>query len=615
MVLLDAMAAGRCPVAIDRQVAGATGAEATDVVLKWRDAAAAHRRVVGESLLRSVPSATVIDAADGVDAHDATLVAMDTMTPIILRPRLSHDVAGRRRGSPDFLFRHEHGYLPVMVKRHRVAEVSSNGRLLGSTGERPLFADAVIVHGRRLGAVGRNDALELAHYFRLLQAKNAESVAIGGVFDAAGDLWWIRLDEPRGGDATRSILATYDREFALRTSVVDRAAERLQDSSRSPLVVPLHKNECSRCRFEAACRREMEEGDSVSLIPGMQWRHALAHRAAGAPTRAAFARLDPLSAHVAQILQKSSSLDDIEQLIAQSKSVPPETPIGQLLGEHMEARRQFRRAGILLASDLAKLDPVTMNYGALVGGDLRILIERSRAAVSGLPFRARGADPSDVQRADVEIDLDMERADGGTYLWGVLVSTTRPIDPAIDAAANKYRSFVDFQPLGIEGEVALVQQLLDWLDEFADLAEQAGATWSVNYYSHAEIDELRRIAREHGDARLAARVEGVATSKHWIDLRVVAEQQLVVGHGFRLKKLATLAGFSWRDEEPSGSASMTWYDKAVEAPSEEERTFNRERLLAYNEDDCRATLALRTWLREAELAAIEEWRPPQDSGS
>ena len=60
---------------------------------------------------------------------------------------------------------------------------------------------------------------------------------------------------------------------------------------------------------------------------------------------------------------------------------------------------------------------------------------------------------------------------------------------------------------------------------------------------------------------------------------------------------------------------MTWYDKAVEAPSEEERTFNRERLLAYNEDDCRATLALRTWLREAELAAIEEWRPPQDSGS
>ncbi len=614
MVFLDAMAAGRCPVALDRQIAGTPGSSASDVVVKWRDAAAAHRRAVGELLTRANVGALAIDTSDGRDAQEATAAACARHIPVILSPRLPTDVDGRRRGNPDALFRHEHGYLPVIVKRHRVAEVSANGRLLGSVLEKPYFANAVIVHGRRLGPVGRNDALELAHYYRLLQVNGFASLPVGGVIDAAGDLWWIRLDEPRGGDPTRSILATYDREFALRVAVVDRATARLGNESLPPLVIPLHKNECSRCRYEAECSQEMAEADSVSLVPGMQWRHALAHRAAGAPTRAALARLDPMSAHVAQVLKKSSSLSDLDALIAQSQTVPPETPIGHLLGEHMEARRQLRKAGVQLAGDVANLDPATLKYGALVGSDLRVLIERSRAAVSGHPFLARGADPRDVVRADVEIDLDMERADGGTYLWGALVSTSRPLVAAIDEAANAYRAFVNFGQLGIEGEVALVNQLLDWLDDLVVLAEEVGATWSVSYYSHAEIDELRRIAKESGDARLTARVEAIAKSKHWIDLRVVAEQQLVLGHGFRLKKLATLAGFSWRDEDPSGSASMTWYDKAVGAPSEEERALNRVRLLAYNEDDCRATLALRIWLSTAEFEPIDQWRVPGHSG-
>ena len=38
-----------------------------------------------------------------------------------------------------------------------------------------------------------------------------------------------------------------------------------------------------------------------------------------------------------------------------------------------------------------------------------------------------------------------------------------------------------------------------------------------------------------------------------------------------------------------------------------ERDAGRTRILAYNEDDVLATLAVRNWLAEADLPAIERW--------
>ena len=58
-----------------------------------------------------------------------------------------------------------------------------------------------------------------------------------------------------------------------------------------------------------------------------------------------------------------------------------------------------------------------------------------------------------------------------------------------------------------------------------------------------------------------------------------------------LKVLATRAGFSWRDEDPSGEASIGWYELARDGDHA-----SLQRLLDYNEDDVRATRALRDWL-------------------
>jgi predicted RecB family nuclease len=89
-----------------------------------------------------------------------------------------------------------------------------------------------------------------------------------------------------------------------------------------------------------------------------------------------------------------------------------------------------------------------------------------------------------------------------------------------------------------------------------------------------------------------------AEPAQWIDLHDVAKRQLQTEGPLGLKQLAMAAGFRWRDVNPSGEASILWYEEATRG---DELTAHaaRERLVEYNEDDCRATKALRDWLNGA----------------
>ncbi len=85
-----------------------------------------------------------------------------------------------------------------------------------------------------------------------------------------------------------------------------------------------------------------------------------------------------------------------------------------------------------------------------------------------------------------------------------------------------------------------------------------------------------------------------------------------------LNKIAPVAVFSWRDRVAGGVASMSWYRLAVVYDGEPDLT-QRTRLLEYNEDDVRATLALREWMSprrpgapgaETEVPAMIDFRGP-----
>jgi predicted RecB family nuclease len=65
-----------------------------------------------------------------------------------------------------------------------------------------------------------------------------------------------------------------------------------------------------------------------------------------------------------------------------------------------------------------------------------------------------------------------------------------------------------------------------------------------------------------------------------------------------LKAMAKLAGFTWRGEEGGGALAMVRYAEAVgdTDPDPEVGAGARRWILEYNEDDVRATAALREWL-------------------
>ena len=60
-----------------------------------------------------------------------------------------------------------------------------------------------------------------------------------------------------------------------------------------------------------------------------------------------------------------------------------------------------------------------------------------------------------------------------------------------------------------------------------------------------------------------------------------------------IKTLAKYLGFTWRDAHPSGAASVEWFDRWCR----ERKPEIRQRILDYNEDDCRATRVLLDGIR------------------
>lgn len=132
-----------------------------------------------------------------------------------------------------------------------------------------------------------------------------------------------------------------------------------------------------------------------------------------------------------------------------------------------------------------------------------------------------------------------------------------------------------------------------------------GATRSttavVFHYGHVERSHATRILGAH----LSSYAGTVADPSTRVDMQPATRNCLESRSGLGLKVVAVEgAGFSWRDEDPGGLASQDWLDAARAGD-----TASRQRILEYNEDDVRATLAVRNWLRRACSRAHDQVLP------
>ncbi len=192
-----------------------------------------------------------------------------------------------------------------------------------------------------------------------------------------------------------------------------------------------------------------------------------------------------------------------------------------------------------------------------------------------------------------DIFLDYEghpfwRADAGLFFLLGFIAKDK-------SGSWEYRAFWAHE---LDEEAQAAEALIDYLGQRR--AEFPGM--HVYHYNHTERSSLERMAADHGvgEAQLASLVE----TGLFVDLLTVARNAVQVGaESYGLKHLEQLTDFERGHDIDAGAGAVVEYESFMATREQG----SLDRIAAYNEDDVRATLALRDWLVEHRPAEMP-WR-------
>ena len=585
--------AKQCPVVIQNTVLVPT--EKTELppeAIHRMDVGIGFEAAILESMREDGPDSWVVIPQQPRDmAVESTVEALEDRAAVIENAFLPIDVEGRRTGRPDLLIRSDVGYIPVDIKHHRTID-EEDGSVLVSDLTDPFYQSAYPMEGWELRK-HQGDALQLAHYHRMLEAGgHASGRSVGGILGKEGLIVWYDLDSPMWTTPAKSdgkkrkvrtSLERYDFEFGFRLDIAATAHSHLEDHDVDLLVEPQACGECGECGFHDFCWSTLELGSGdTSLLPGLTYQHWRTLRDLGITERSQVADLDYPTA---SLLKGGVEIDVFVELTEGADSS------ASLESIRPRAKKQLlalEEAAVRTVEDFLRItDPHT----AAVGGFIAKRILDARAALGPHPvYRRPNMDEVTVPRADIEIDIDMENVNEGVYLWGALIN-----DRTEPEADPEYIPFVSWEPIDDEVELEVFLAMWNWLTAQRDQAKDDGLTMKAYvWHEPAENQHLRRISGA-ANRILEEQVENLINSDVWVDLKRVFETSWITGGSVGLKSIAPLAGFEWDVEDPGGGLSMVKYDEAVVIDSQGAEAA-REWILDYNRGDVEATSAIREWL-------------------
>ena len=374
---------------------------------------------------------------------------------------------------------------------------------------------------------------------------------------------WMHLALGNGEFASLKVsdYAAYERQTR-RLLAAFVTADPGENPPSDPYPDPVEH--CAICRWSELCSDRRRADDDLSLIAGITKGQRRALKAAGVLTRRGFADLDVVP--------------DL-----------PRVSRGSLQGAQLQARLQ------VVSEDEERiryelLEPERDSAGALV----------PNRGLLALPEPVDGDLFFDIEGAPYYSEDGKEF--GLQYLFGVV--DTADID---EAGAPRYTQIWCFDR---PGEKHGFENLIDFITERR--GRNPGLhVYHYNHYEPTSVDHLTELheTRQEAVGRLMGRfatredeVDDLFRLGVFLDLYRVVRQGLRAGvESYSLKRLERLCGYARRVDLQEATVNLITFEAALEdgtAGDDQER----QRIVAgYNEDDCRAALALRDWLEQRRL--------------
>ena len=238
----------------------------------------------------------------------------------------------------------------------------------------------------------------------------------------------------------------------------------------------------------------------------------------------------------------------------------------------------LKAVGLRTVSDLAKMEvrkylKPPFKVPRMSEKALERAKERAQVILEGKPRIRRGYSFPHVEN-EIYFDIEDDPTRGVTYLYGLLEMKrgSRP----------HYHYFLALRP---EDEEQTIRQFWEFLRNTDNPCYYV--------YSHKERTTLKKLMQKYGlDPDVFQKyVEG----EYDLYQKLVVEYSDWPTFSYGIKFIAKQVGFSWRDSDPSGVNSIVWYNEYLSDPSRQETI---DRILQYNEDDCKAMVAIKKYFSE-----------------
>ena len=246
------------------------------------------------------------------------------------------------------------------------------------------------------------------------------------------------------------------------------------------------------------------------------------------------------------------------------------------LGRSLQAvmSEQIPTIAFLADADPGRYVVGTKTVFAGLGADrLQVFHERAKLIKSTNP-QPRLTAPVRLPSAHLEIffDIEADPMQDICYLHGFLERRGG------DNATERFVACFSDEPTHEGGEQAF-RAAWDYLRANPDAV--------IFYYSKYERTVYRKLQARYPEVCSTQEVEDLFDPARSVDLYfdVVERATMWPTRDHSIKTLAKFLGFAWRDTDPSGAASIEWYQRWTE----QRDLAIKNRILEYNEDDCRAT--------------------------